>query len=242
MSDERKRLGVIVPSANVVMEPDMYKMAPSNVSVHFSRAVITEASPEQLARMVDDVPRCCEELSHGHMDVYAFGCTGGSFLGGVGYDHKIIKMMVEATNRPATTTSTAAIEALRAVGARCISIASPYEDWLNARAKAFFEGNGFQVVAISGLQIREPDRLASQDSETIYELALAVDRPETEAIFVSCTDFRAVDVLARIEKGLGKPAISSNQATMWKMLQLCGVQATIEGFGRLLALTELVDN
>lgn len=242
MDDGRKRLGVIVPSANVVMEPDMYKMAPANVSVHFSRAVITEDSPEQLQRMIDDVPRCCEELSHGQMDVYAFGCTGGSFLGGVGYDQKIIKIMVEATNKPATTTSTAALQALEAVRARRISVATPYEDWLNARAKAFFEGNGFEVVAMSGLQIRDPDRLASQDSATIYELALSVDHPAADAIFISCTDFRAVDVLARIEQDLGKPAISSNQATMWKMLQLCGVRATIEGFGRLLALAEPGDN
>jgi len=219
------------------MEPDMYRMAPPNVTVHFSRAVITEDSPEQLTRMVNDVPRCCEELSHGGMDVYAFGCTGGSFLGGVGYDEKIIRIMVESTNRPATTTSTAVLEALKALGVRCISVATPYEDWLNARARAFFEGNGYDIAEIAGLQIRDPQRLASQDPETIYRLAATVDRPETEAVFISCTDFRAVDVLDRLEKDLGKPVVSSNQATMWRMLQLAGVRARVRGFGRLFELT-----
>ena len=237
MTAERKRLGVIVPSVNVVMEPDMYAMAPSNVSVHFSRAVITEDSPEQLARMVNDVPRCCEELSHGHMDVYAFGCTSGSLLGGVGYDSEITKVMVEATRRPATTTSSAALDALRAVGARCISIATPYEDWLNARVKVFFAQNGFHVVAISGLGIKEPHGQANQDPETIRKLALAVNTPEADAVFISCTDFRAVEAIARIEKDLGKPVISSNQATMWKMLHLCGILQRVEGFGKLFALT-----
>ena len=141
MTSGKLRLGVIVPSGNVIMEPDMYRMAPAGVSVHFSRAIITEDSPEQLARMIDDVPRCCLELSHGNMDVYAFGCTSGSFYGGVGYDENIIKVMADTTEKPATTTSTAVLEALEHLGVKRISIATPYEDWLNKRAVDYFESD-----------------------------------------------------------------------------------------------------
>ena len=229
------RLGVIVPSSNVILEPDMYRMAPSGVSVHFSRAFITEDSQEEIARMVDDVPRCSEELSHGNMDVYAFGCTGGSFYGGVGYDEKIIQTMVEATGKPATTTSTAVLEALEHLGVKRISIATPYEGWLNERAVAYFEGNGYEVAAIDGLGIRDTEGLASQEPETIFDLVQKVDRPDAEAIFISCTDIRGAEILDQIEKELGKPAISSNQATMWRMLDICGYPEGIHGFGRLLA-------
>jgi maleate cis-trans isomerase len=229
-----KRLGVIVPSGNVIMEPDMYRLAPDGITVHFSRAVITEDSPEQLERMVDDVPRCCRELSHGNMDVYAFGCTGGSFLKGVGYDQEIIGIMEKETGKPATTASTAVVDALRHLDVRRIAIASPYEEWLNERARIFFEGNGFEVVAIQGLGIRDTEGLAAQEPETIFHLAEEVDRPEAEAIFISCTDFRAVEALARIENALHKPVVSSNQATMWKMLQMVGIQEGRTGYGRLM--------
>lgn len=234
MTKMSKRLGVIVPSGNVILEPDMYRMAPPNISIHFSRAVITEDTPEQLARMIDDVPRCCMELSHGNMDVYGFGCTGGSFFGGVGYDQEIIQTMVNETNKPATTTSTAVIDAIRRIGAQRIALASPYEDWLNERGKVFFEGSGFEVVSIAGLGIRDTEGLASQEPDAIYRLVKEIDCPEAEAIFISCTDFRAVEAIEWIEKDFGKPVISSNQATMWKMLQLCGVQKGVKGFGRLL--------
>jgi maleate isomerase len=234
MTSGKLRLGVIVPSGNVILEPDMYRMAPVGVSVHFSRAVITEDSPEQLARMIDDVPRCCEELSHGNMDVYAFGCTGGSFYGGVGYDENIIKTMVDSTGKPATTTSTAVLEALEHLGVKRISIATPYEDWLNKRAVTYFEGNGFEIVSIAGLGIRDTEGLASQEPTTIYELVQKVDRPEAEAIFISCTDFRGAEILDQIEKEIGKPAISSNQATMWRMLNISGYSERTKGFGQLL--------
>ncbi len=235
MRAENKRLGVLVPSANVVMEPDMYRMVPDGVTVHFSRVVITEDNPEQVARMIDDVPRCCEELSHGNMDVYAFGCTAGSFYGGVGYDERIIDVMEGVTKKSATTTSTAVLDALRHLNVRSISIATPYEDWLNERAKVYFEGNGFKVLRMKGLGIKDPEELASQEPETIYQLVRDVDHLEADAIFISCTDFRGVEILDIVEEELGKPAVSSNQATMWKMLTLCGVRETINGHGKLLA-------
>jgi maleate isomerase len=240
MTRTTKRLGVIVPSGNVIMEPDMYRMAPPNVSAHFARAVATEDTPEQLAGMINDVPHTCELLSHGNMDVYAFGCTGGSFFGGVGYDQKIIDIMQTATGKPATTTSTAVLDALRTIGVKRISLASPYETWLNERAKNFFQGHGFEVIAMKGFGIVDTEGIAGQTPERIFNLVMEVDRPESEAIFISCTDFRGAEVLDRIETELGKPAISSNQATMWKMLQLAGVDARIKGFGQLLAGSVMV--
>jgi maleate isomerase len=230
----RTRLGVLVPSANIVMEPDMYRMAPQGVSVHFARVWITEDSPEELEGMIDYVPKCCEELSHGLMDVYGFGCTGGSLVGGPGYDRKIIKIMEEKTGKPATTTSTSVIGSFKELGITRVSVATPYEDWLNEKEKQFFEANGVEVLEIKGLGIRDPEGIASQVPGTIYRLAREVDRPEAQAIFISCTDFRAVEVLEVIERDIGKPAISSNQATLWSMLKLAGIKEPVRGFGSLL--------
>ena len=229
------RLGVIVPSANVIMEPDMYRMAPDGVTVHFSRAVITEDSAEQLSRLADDVPRCCTELSHGKMDVYAFGCTSGSLYGGAGYDQEIIQTMVRMTGNPATTTSTAVLEAFEHLAVKRISVVTPYEDWLNKRLITYFEDNGIEVVSIIGLGIPDPEGIASQGADTIFDLVQQVDRPQAEAVFISCTDFKGAQALERIEAELGKPALSSNQATMWKMLDLCDCRASVTGFGGLLA-------
>ncbi len=232
----RAKLGILVPSANSVLEPDMYRMAPQGVSVHFSRVVNYEDTPEQLEAMVHYVPRCCEELSHARMDVYAFGCTGGSLMGGVGYDQKMIKLMQEKTGKPATTTSTAVMEALREMGIGKVCVVTPYEDWLNERQREFFEGSGVRVLAIKGLGIRDGDGIARVSPGEIYRLAREINKPEAQGIFMSCTNFRAAEVLEIIEKDLGKPAISSNQATLWAMLKVAGIRGMISGFGSLFGL------
>jgi maleate isomerase len=185
--------------------------------------------------MIDDVPRCCTELSQGNMDVYAFGCTSGSFYGGVGYDEKIIRIMVESTGKPATTASTAALETFQHLGVKRIAIVTPYEEWLNVLAEKFFQDNGIEVVSIIGLGLADPEGQAGQEPDTIFDFALKANRPEAEAIFISCTDFRGAEVLDRIEGELGKPAVSANQAIMWKMLNICGYYKGKLGFGGLLA-------
>ena len=51
----RCRLGLIVPSLNVVAEPEMRRLAPDGVSVHSARMYLAGATtPESYARMAED--------------------------------------------------------------------------------------------------------------------------------------------------------------------------------------------
>jgi arylmalonate decarboxylase len=65
-------------------------------------------------------------------------------------------------------------------------------------------------------------------------MARICDRPEAEAIFISCTNLATLDVVARIETDLGKPVISSNQPCFWHCLRSLGIRDRFEGYGRLL--------
>jgi len=230
----RARLGVLVPSANIVLENDLAQMAPVGVSVHFTRIWNNEDTPEELEAMIDHVPKCVELLSHARMDVYAFGCTGGSLMGGLGYDQRIIKIIEDKTSKPATSTSTAVLQGLQELGISRISVVTPYEDWLNEKLKSFLTANGVAVLALKGLGIRQGEAIAGQSPEAIYRLSREVDRKESQAIFVSCTNMRALEVLEKIEEDLGKPAISSNQATFWAMLRLARLKEPVPGYGSLL--------
>ena len=74
---------------------------------------------------------------------------------------------------------------------------------------------------------------ASVPLSDIEALVHSVNRPETEAIFVSCTDFRTLGIIEKLEQKLGKPVISSNSASMWKMLRLLGDRRVVPGAGQL---------
>ncbi len=59
-------------------------------------------------------------------------------------------------------------------------------------------------------------------------------RPETEAIFISCSNFRTLDIIEAVEQASGKPVVTSNQAALWGTLRRIGDKRAVPGAGRLL--------
>jgi maleate isomerase len=229
----RARLGVLVPSINKTMEPELYKMAPAGVSVHFSRLRQREDTVEELQRMADDIPRAAAELADAEVDVIAFGCTSGSLIGGPGYDQQLIKKIESVAHIPAITTSTAVISALKELGIKTLCVATPYIDAVNEREKQFLVSDGFKILNMKGLGCKGPET-ADLSPKLIYKHAKSVFRPGADGLFMSCTDLRTSDILEVLEHDLNKPVVSSNQATMWMMLKSAGIGDPIEGYGTLL--------
>jgi maleate isomerase len=230
----RARLGVLVPSINKTIEPEMYRMAPKGVSVHFTRLREREDTVEELERMAVDVPRGAAELADAEVDVIAFGCTTGSLIGGRGYDERLIKEIESVAHIPAITTSTAVLSALKELGMKTLSIATPYQDEVNKKEEQFLQSHGFKIVSMKGLGCKGPET-ADLSPRLVYRHAKTVFKPESDGLFLSCTDLRTSDILEALEHDLKKPVVSSNQATLWMMLKNAGIAEPIEGLGTLLS-------
>ena len=106
--------------------------------------------------------------------------------------------------------SAAVAEALRAFGAKRISLASPYAPWLNERLRLYLTAAGFEVMAMQGLDTQNHSAVTT---ERIEALITEVDRPDAQAIFVSCSNFPTLGLIESMERKLGKPVVASNQAT-----------------------------
>jgi maleate isomerase len=133
---------------------------------------------------------------------------------------------------PTTTASTAAVEGLRALGVRKISLATPYPEELTKVQEDFLRGNGFEVLHSTWLT--KKTALSSEiGAERVYALALQANRAESEAVFISCVTLHTVKLIQALEEDLMKPVITSSQVTMWRLLRLAGVNAKLEGFGKL---------
>ena len=229
----RARLGVLVPSINKTMEPEMCQMAPKGVSVHFSRLRQREDTVEELKRMAADVPRGAAELADAEVDVIAFGCTSGSLLGGRGYDEDLIKQIESVSHIPAITTSTAVISAFKELGVKNLCIATPYQDEVNKKEAQFLRSHGFKIIRMKGLSCKGPET-ADLSPRLVYRHAKTVFKPEADGLFISCTDLRTFDILQSLEYDLNRPVVSSNQATLWMMLKKAGIREPVEGLGALL--------
>ena len=228
MSDWSHQLGLIVPSWNTTMEYESWRMAPRGVSIHSSRIAHTADTDEAMLHMCEVAPEAAQLLAHARVSSICFGCTGASFIK-PGIDQEVIKKIEGATKTPTTTTSTAIKEALLHLGVKTVSISSPYGEKTNELLAKFLESFGFKVISQKGLDTECPAFLPPDNA---YKVALEANRKETEAIVISCTNFRSFEVIEKLEKELKKPVISSNTASMWKLLQLAGIKDKTRMFGK----------
>lgn len=237
----RAKLGILVPSINYVMEPEFNRMAPEGVSIHAARLKVErEEYKSEREKLVDFYVFMAEnaereaELLGQVADVIGYGCTSGSFAKGVKWNEELIKRIEKAAGVPATTTSTAMREALREMGVKRLALATPYPEEVNRIEKKFLEENGFEVVSMKGLNCRVHGLQGEYSPYVAYQLAKEVDVEEADGVFISCTNFRTVEILERLERDVNKPVISSNSATMWKMLKMANVREPLMGYGQLL--------
>jgi maleate isomerase len=52
-----------------------------------------------------------------------------------------------------------------------------------------------------------------------HDIAVANDRMDADAIFLSCAATTQIDAVAPIEATLGKPVVNSNQAVLWAAMK-----------------------
>ena len=227
-------MGLIVPSVNAVIEPEFNRMAPPGFTFHATRVMLRETTPEGVRAMNREVVHAAALLATLNPDILAYACTSGSFVDGWEAMRRQIGRLSAQAGCPVVATSAAMVAALEHLGVRRIALATPYLDAINRLEQAFLEDRGFRVVSCRGLGL-SGQAIREVPPERAYALALETDDPRAEAVFVSCTDLRALQVVDALERALRKPVLTSNQVTLWALLRAAGWPGTLEGCGRLLA-------
>ncbi|HEX2827115.1 MAG TPA: decarboxylase [Burkholderiales bacterium] len=228
------RIGLLVPSSNTTVEPEFYRALPRGVTLHTARLFLTRIAPDAILGMVQDMETQAKLLASADVDVIVLGATAPSFLNGLGYDRELIAKLEAATGKRATTTSTALVEAIRHIGAKRVVLGSAYDEKVNGIAAAFLRASGLDVADMAGLALVDNLLVGRLSPDTAYDLAMKVNRPDVDAIVLSCTNWQTMDAIEKIERDTGKPVISTTQATIWAALRAIGHTEPIQGYGRLL--------
>lgn len=231
----RAKVGVILPSLNVTMEPELYKMAPEGVTFHFTRMFLSEGTKAGLEAMHRDVEPATKLLATAEVNLILFGCTSGSLIGGVGWDTKIIQKIEGLSKIKAITTSTAVVEVLKTFKFKRLTIGTPYIDEVNQLERKFLEDNGFTVNYIVGMGYTTGAQLHKEDAESAYSFAKKLKLDNADCIFLSCTDFHGLDAIKYIESDTGLPVMTSNSASMWSVLRHLQIKADLGQYGKIFA-------
>lgn len=229
----RARLGFILMSTDLACEADCMDMAPDGVAVHFTRLKTDDhTTNETLARHIDDMADAASRLQPDmRPEVISYCCTSGSII--CGEESVFREIRKGAPWAEPMCIVTGVMDALREVGAQKIVVGTPYLDEINTAEAAYLGQAGFEVLDIQGLQLATGIEFGRVTPAYWKQFALDLDQPDADAIFLSCSGIRALEVVDEIEQITGKPVITSNQAQFWSCLRRAGIMDELQGFGQI---------
>jgi maleate cis-trans isomerase len=230
----RARIGLIIPSVNTLTEPQFSRYAPRDVEIHVSRTRIH--LDKSLADQTDEILSAAELVSDCGADLIVYHCTGMSMGSGRAAEQQLIKDIARAAKKPAASTATAIVTAMQALGIGKVVLVSPYPQSINDLERRFLAESNIEVLSDIALDLPVPEGMCGATPDVWVETTVAAKHPDADAYFVSCTNIQAIDAIAELEKRLGKPVVTSNQAALWYALRRCGIRDEISGLGRLLRL------
>jgi maleate isomerase len=222
----RKRLGMITPSSNSVLEPVTCAMlhGVDGVSAHFSRFRVTEIALDQAALNQFDASvmlPAADLLADAKVDAIAWNGTSASWLG-IGRDRDLCAAITARTGVPATTSTLACIEAARAVGARRVGLVSPYTDDVQDRIAGVWAREGIAPHAERHLGLRDNFSFGEVTPATIADMIRAVAAEGADAVVILCTNLDGAALAAPLERELGIAVLDSVAVTLWRTLALAG--------------------
>ena len=237
----RARIGVLVPPGNPTVEPELYRMAPSGVSVHFARLDSSSSASapgahggmeDRTQAYVDSLPAVAPVLGAVNPAIVALAFTAASYSNGFAREAALADRIASLTVSPALTAAQAILAALEHLGVKRLALGTPYPESISAMGRAYWEAAGLTVAGYARLS--GVTNIYDESEERAYRLARQADVPDADAVLLSGTGLPTIGVLELLERDLGKPVVSSNQALLWRALRMAGVREPVPGFGRLL--------
>ncbi len=239
----RAVLGVIGPSTNTIVQPDMERMRPDGVTNHYRGIYVTDpdaltdadflAGTNAISANTLDAVRSVITCKP---DYLVMGMSAVTFYGGIKGGDAFKRQVVDvAGGTNVSIGSEALVAALRTYGGvKRVSFLSPYFPVANAEVRRYLHESGFDIVREHALQCRCWTDIAKVSPETLKAVLADLDGDDVDALVQVGTNLSMVQLAADTELALGKPVIAINTATYWHALRAIGINDKIGGVGRLL--------
>ena len=187
---------------------------------------------ETLKKMADDIPKVTKDiLPDQKLDCVAYGCTSGTIA--AGYQSVFDRVNLAKPNTKVTTPIISAINALKILKIKKLSIFTPYTDEINQSVINYFTKENIEITQLTYFDIASDLDIGKVDPEHLFDVLSKIDLSNSDALFVSCTALPVLSIIKDLEKKTGKIVLSSNQTLIWDTLKNINYNNKVEGFGKL---------
>lgn len=226
-----RRVGLIIPSSNRMVEQEMAHNYPPGVVVHVNRLRMTGPQRVPLSDLMPRIVEAGAALADAKCETVTFHCTANSTDDGTAGEAAILDALRRGgVNRPSST-ATAVRRALEVSGARRIVLVTPYSQTVTDHEAEFFTGIGIEVLTARGYGLDGSDAYCTTPPAFWREKAVAARHAQADLYFLSCANISAFSVIADLERELGRPVISSNQVVVWDQLASHGLALSASARG-----------
>ena len=231
------RIGLLTPSFDFNPESEMWAIAPKGVALFASRM---DRGTMPFAAYLSDPSHADAALAmltalKLRAILYAYSTTS-YVLGLDGEETFRARLVKGAQEVPVVLAASALCDAVRALGARRLSVVHPpwFPEEQSEKGRAYYSSRGFEVVSCA--RIAPERKFTEVAAQEVHDWIAAHASPKADVIVVGGNGLRAVGAIEKLEATLGRPVITANQALLWQGMRTAGVPARAERYGRLFKL------
>jgi maleate isomerase len=221
VADARYRVGLLLPSSNNALEWELTRQLPRWASLHAQRMFHTDADFASLERVHDALPEAAAVVATVRPHLVVVGCTAVSGLDHGQFEQQVVPRIEAAVKAPVITVLPAVLERLRQEGCTRIVLVTPHGPEIDAVLVQALESQGITVRETHSMGIRDNFELGQVPVSCIVGfVAECLRQPlgPSDALFLSCTNFRSAEALPELRRRYGPRVISSVQTLVDRTL------------------------
>ena len=221
--DTARRVGILIPSSNTVLEPLSASIFSTNQStVHFSRLRVIDVALNQdsfdqfsMVKQIDAAKLLCDA----GVDSLVWGGTSASWLG-ADHDTRFCDLLNNATGIPSGSCTLEMNRLFNTYNAKTFGLVTPYTCDVQKRIIKNYASMGFTCLAERHYGGSISSEFASIEEHVIAQMVRDVAQKQPDIIFILCTNMRGARVSEELSHDVGIPVFDSAIVTLQAGLRL----------------------
>lgn len=217
------RIGLLAPSANPAVEPELRHLLPHRAALHVARLpVMPDTTLEQRnAVYLGHVEAALGGFGALALDAVAVGITGPSYALPPAEDQALQERLAAKAGRPVILASRAIADGVAALGRKRLLLFSPYPGWLTERAERYWAAAGLELV--DSFKVSDTFRAYDLTPEEVADGLARLAPPRDCVVLVSGTGAATLDAMDWMRERVGVPLLSSNIAMAFAACRRLGL-------------------